>query len=132
VAKVDCCSINNMNNIRASTSNISDEKNNTSIKKEINNIEYNNTKYNNTEYSEYYLELLRSIKEENKIKLELTHRKQSIFADPKVQNASLALIGSLFSLAGAVMGSFAFVDIGISFVAGAIIKSGLEKYHIIH
>jgi len=30
------------------------------------------------------------------------------------------------------MGSFAFVDIGISFVAGAIIKSGLEKYNIIH
>jgi len=130
VAKVDCCSINN--NIRASTGDISDEKNNTSIKKEINNIEYNNTKYNNTEYSEYYIELLRSIKEENKIKLELTHRKQSIFANPKVQNASLALIGSLFSLAGAAMGSFAFVDIGISFVAGAIIKSGLEKYHIIH
>jgi len=47
VAKVDCCSINNVNNIRASTSNINDEKNNTRIKKEINNIEYNNTKYNN-------------------------------------------------------------------------------------
>jgi hypothetical protein len=50
-----------------------------------------------------------------------------LFNNPRVQTIILASSGAFFSLVGGITGSFILVDLGISFVFGAIIKSEIDK-----
>ncbi|MGC8648829.1 MAG: hypothetical protein ACP5UN_01245 [Candidatus Micrarchaeia archaeon] len=122
--KIECCDINRnpQNNQEYPNKVVIETKDNQNIV---------NNNFNNFE-NQYSIEELEKLRRDIRDRIGFAYekdifKKPSLFYNPKIQTIILAVSGALFSLVGGITGSFALVDLGVSFVSGAIIKSGIEK-----